>query len=167
MEALTKIVDLFLEAWEYLKCWAVTMQWQNGIMMRFGRYNRYLPPGYHWKWPFFEKAEIYDTVTTTLRLPAQTVANRTVRGTLKYYIKDVHPYVCDIYAEENYLRDAAMSCIANAMESGDYSSDIILETIRKEVNQYGFKILRISMVDDLDTQNYRVILDKDLEEGLE
>ncbi|MHC4701337.1 MAG: SPFH domain-containing protein [Planctomycetota bacterium] len=164
MEALTKIVDLFLEAWEYIKFWAVVLEYQNGGMMRFGRFHRYLKPGYHWKIPFFEIAEIYNTAVTTIRLPAQTIGGRTVRGTLKYYIKDIKPYITDIYAEENYLRDAAMSCVAHGMQIATGTQETILEAIRKEVNQYGFKILRITLVDDMSAQNYRVILDKDLEE---
>jgi regulator of protease activity HflC (stomatin/prohibitin superfamily) len=169
MEAITKIVDLFLEAWDYCKCWVVVMHWQNGGMMRFGRFHRYLSPGYHWKIPFFEKGEVYDTAITTIRLPAQSIGDRTLRGVIKYYIKDVKPYICDLYAEENYLRDATMGCISHAMRISTAhtgsTDESILESVRKEVNQYGFKILRVTLVEDIKAQAFRILMDgKDVEE---
>ncbi|MHC4301734.1 MAG: SPFH domain-containing protein [Planctomycetota bacterium] len=168
MEALTKIVDLFLEGWEYIKCWGVVMEWQSGCIMRFGRFHRYAGPGYWWKIPLFEKLECYDTAATTLRLPAQTIKGRTVRGFIKYYIKDIKPYVCDLYAEENYLRDTTMGCISESMKVTDSddlpSQEAIIENVRKEVNQYGFKILRVVLVDDTEAGAYRVMIDRDIEE---
>ncbi len=159
MGAIEKLIDILIEAFEYVKPWAVVLEWQTGVMLRCGRYRRILRPGYYWKMPFFEYAEIHDTAITTFRLHAQSYMGRTVRGTLKYRIHNIKPFVCDIFSEENLLRDTSMAHIKRGMVEG-ISEEEILDRIRKEVTPYGFKIFRLTLIEDVEARSYRVLLDQ-------
>jgi hypothetical protein len=158
MAAIEKLIDLMIEAFEYVKPWVVVLAYQTGGMLRFGRFRKELKPGYYFKWPFFEYGEVHDTAITTFRLPPQTLGKRTVRGTLKYRIDDIKPFIVDIFSEENLLRDATMAHINLGLREG--REDLILERLRREVTQYGFKIYKLTLVEDTEAPTFRIILDQ-------
>jgi len=47
--------------------------WQRGVVLRFGKFNRILSPGFHFVVPLVDYVVTQSVVTTTTTLSAQTV----------------------------------------------------------------------------------------------
>jgi regulator of protease activity HflC (stomatin/prohibitin superfamily) len=49
---INKLIDLLVEfIWWFVPC-TVIDHFERGVVLRFGKFNRVLEPGFHWMWPF-------------------------------------------------------------------------------------------------------------------
>ena len=46
------IWELFLDIWDWLIPFEVIMQYEQGVVLRWGKYTRTVGPGLRWHWPF-------------------------------------------------------------------------------------------------------------------
>jgi len=154
-----RLIDLVAQAWETLSPYVVINAWEQGVVLRFGVFNRVLMPGIHWKIPLADYVHQVHTVTTTLRLPPQALTtkdghNVVVATIVKYSITNPVPYVTDIYDQVDVLGDSTMGAIRHAVVAVDWDAlkasppeQIVLDILRKKVNRYGFKIEAVTFVD--------------------
>lgn len=142
-----KLLDLIIKAWDALKPYATVYAWGHGTLMRWGRFQRVLKPGFYWKWPIAEKTISVLTAISTMRGAAQTIGNRTFKWTIKYQVVDVQAYVCNIFEEENFLRDVVAGQVAEHISQGDKWENM-LQRLRTEAAEGGFKILKLRLIDD-------------------
>lgn len=166
---LEKILDIIILGWDYVKPYVVLDEFEGGGVLRLGRYNRTLGPGFHWKWPCFERVWEVTTCETTLRLEPQTLTSKdgravVVGGIVKYEIKNVKPFICDIWDQKDVLADVAMGAIQEVVTDTEYETLVatpprkkVLDAIRSEVNQYGFKVNRFTFTDLAATMSLRLI----------
>lgn len=163
MEAITKLIDLLLEAKDYLKPWAAVRAWENGVILRYGRANRVLEAGYYWKWPFAEKLIRVETAIATIQLPPQTVGTDTVRGVVKYRIRDAKAYVTEILGDAAFLRDITMRHVKRWIVRRDVHEPLLAEKIqrsaREEARTYGFEIVTFDFVEISTMRAYRLMMD--------
>lgn len=164
-----KLIDLIVSTWSRLSPWEIIRVYQSGAVLRFGKYHRTLEAGIHWKWPVVEEVIEIDTCVTTIRLPPQTLTTKdgvtvVVSSIIKYQVKDLKPYICDIFDQHDVLGDVSMGAIRQAIHTVSYEElintppePIVLEAIRKEVNQYGFKIHRVTFIDIGKIRSFRLI----------
>ncbi len=165
-----KLLDMLKEAWEQLCPFVVIVAYQNAGVLRFGRYHRTLRPGFHWKWPLLEEVNQQDVTMTTMRLPPQTLTTKDGRDVVaaiavKYWIQDVEPYITQVTDQKDFLVDVAMGALHDAiMEQTRDEFDrappvrVILEQIRKEVNEYGFRIKSVKFTDRGHMRSLRLVL---------
>lgn len=156
---LEKLIDLLVGMWARLAPGEIINVYQRAGVLRFGRYHRTLEPGFHWKIPIIEEVIQVETCLTTLRLPPQTLTTKddvsvVVSAIIKYEIKDIQPYIVGIWDQHDVLADVTMGAIRTAINAVDYSELIaeppearVLDAARKEVNQYGFKLHKITFTD--------------------
>jgi regulator of protease activity HflC (stomatin/prohibitin superfamily) len=109
------------------------------------------------------------TVTTTLELRPQTLTTKdnksiVVSAIVKYQIKDAKLYLLEVWDQADVLKDVTMGAIRQTIGRLPYadlaSPDVetsVLEVVRKEVNQYGFKIHRVTFADLGEIRSIRLI----------
>lgn len=153
---LERLLDALIHGWEWLRPFFVVRVFERGVVLRFGKYNRDIGPGLHWKWPLIEEPIEVTACITTVRLPAQSLTTRddvqvTVASIVKYEIVDPKPYCTEIWDQHDVLADVTMGAIRKATADADYATlvksppeGIVLASVRKEVNRFGFKIHAIT-----------------------
>lgn len=137
---------------EYLLPFVVIHVYQNAGVLRFGKYHRTLPPGFHWKWPLVEDVMTENVFHTTLALEPQTITTRddktvVVSGIVRYKINDVKPFICEIGNQHDLLRDTSMGAVLKQVRQIELRAllDVppenkIASDIRRQVKDYGMEI---------------------------
>lgn len=167
-----KLLDMLKEGWELLCPFVVIAAYQNAGVLRFGLYHRTLKPGFHWKWPLAEEINQQEVTMTTMRLPPQTLTTKDGKSVVaaiavKYWLADVQPYITNCTDQKDVLIDVGMGALHDAVMAvtwDELASEphtvvrAILEQIRKEVNEYGFRIKGIKFTDRGTMKSLRLVL---------
>lgn len=164
IEYLTGIRDL-------VKPWVIVNDYERGIILRLGKYLKRLEPGRTWKRPFYDMPLVETVVMTTLRPGQQTITTFdkkeiVITPVIRYEIRDIKPYMLDMYDQKETIGDIVQGAIKSTIEKHNYSdvlsNDIeseVLRQVRKELNQYGIKIVKITFVDLAKMKSIRVLLE--------
>ena len=167
------LAELIEQVWEDLKLWEIVYEYDDGIILRFGKFSRRTHTGINWKWPFIEDILTETAVTTTMPLRAQSLTTNdgkavVISSIVKYQIKDVKPYKLDIWDSADVLRDVTMGAIKDVISVTPLDRLLeqavekqVLDQVRKEVNPYGFKIQDITFVDCAMVKSLRLISNPD------
>ena len=154
-----KLLDLITGAWDSLKPYAAVYAWEKGGLTRWGRYHKTLGPGFYFKWPCAEKTHKVITAVSTMRGPTQTVGARSFRWTAKYQVTDVELYTVAIYEEENFLRDVCTGQVAECLVNEADKWENMMQRLRTEASEGGFRILKMRLVDDTKVRALRLFGD--------
>jgi len=154
-----RIIDLIANGWERISPLVVVYAYEQGVVLRFGKYHRTIDAGLRWKIPFAEEVSQVTTAVTTLRLPPQTLTTAddhsvVVSAIVKYRIADPRPYVTDIWDQVDVLADVTMGAIRSTTVGATWEElrtkppeQAVLAEVRKQANRYGFKIEAVTFVD--------------------
>lgn len=163
------IRDILQAVGGHLRFWVVIDAYQNGGVLRFGKYSRTLAAGIHWKIPFVEVVNEQNVSLTTMRLPPQTLTTKDNVGVVaaamvRYSIKDVEPYICGVTDQADVLIDVSMGAILKAITEATYEQLLaqlpeakVTTAVRAKVNRYGFKIEEITFTDFAKVRSIRLI----------
>lgn len=164
-----RILEWIDRGWQWLKPFHVIDVFEKGAVLRLGRFSRALEPGLHWKWPLVEQVVEFTTAIQTMRLLSQTIDTKDRRQVVattivKYEIVSVEKFITQIFDQKDVLGDVTMGAVRDAVAELTYEELIasppskpILDAVRKECNQYGFKIHRVTFIDLSRTRSLRLI----------
>lgn len=164
-----KLIEWVLGFWDSIVPWEIVDTYEGGVILRFGKFSRTIAPGFNWKIPFAEHAVTVKTCITTLPLGAQSLTTKddkacSVATIVKYSIKDVKPFLLDIWDSVDVLQDVTKGAVKEIVNNHTWAEllelpieTLILETVRKEVNQYGFKVHKITFSDMSRMRTLRII----------
>lgn len=167
---LEKLFDWIEKAWDRLIPLVIIVQFQNAVVFRFGIYNRTLKPGLHWKIPIVEEVNQQDVTMSTMRLPPQTLTSKDGKSVVaaiavKYWIEKIEDYVCKCTDQKDVLIDVAMGTLHDAVKERTWDelcaeppARAILEQIRKEVNEYGFRIKQVKFIERGNIRSLRLVM---------
>lgn len=164
-----RIFEFLALSWERISPFVVVHPYEEAVVLRFGRFLASKKTGFHWKWPFADEVIQVTTCLTTMRLPPQTLTTSddvqvVVAVVVKYQIRDTEPFVTGIYDQNDVLADVTMGAIRNNVVSITYAELVksppeqsILKEVRKNVNQFGFKIDAVTFTDIGRVRSIRLI----------
>jgi len=164
-----RLIDLLIQVWDRAAPAFIVHAYQTAGVLRFGRYHRTCPPGFHMKWPFVEEAIEVLTTVTTIRLPAQTITTAdgksiVASAMVKYSIRDVQPYITEITDQHDVLADVTCGSIRMAVREMTADQLVaepperrVVELVRKQVNEYGFKVHSVTFIDLAAVKTLRLI----------
>lgn len=153
------IIEFLSGFGERLSPCEILMEYEGGVLMRFGRPVRDVGPGVVWKWPMIDKLLSCHTAVTTHRTDYQTLTTMDgkdvkVRAIVKYKIEKPRPYLLEIWDSTDVLNDVTMGAIKKVVTGREFSElistppeDDIIKAVRNKCNQYGFKIFEITLTD--------------------
>ena len=163
---------------EFLSQWisdllpmVIVPSYEEGVLLRFGKFKKVLYPGLHFKIPFGDEVIRQHVVVTTLSLPAQSLytadrQNFVVKGVVKYKISDVKTFLLEVYDAKDALSDMTLSIIKNIVTSmtSDKCVDPELDNIltkkaRVEAKKWGVEIQQVTLTDIAPIRSYRLIND--------
>lgn len=164
-----KLLDIIASGWHLIAPFCVVVAYQNGGVLRFGKYHRTLPPGFHWKWPLVEDVNTQDVSMTTMRMPPQTLTTLDGRAIIaavivNYNIRNIEPYITDITDQKDVLIDTVMGAVHVAIREKEWAAirrmppeKEIVDAVRDKMNKYGFKINAITFTDLGEVRSLRLI----------
>lgn len=118
----TQLIELLKSIAADLVPIAKISQWEAGVVLRFGRFNREIGPGWNFKIPFVETFESTAIVTTTSSLPPQSLVTSdgkeiVVEAIVRYSIADARKFLLDVCDRDDAINDTAMGVIAKQIRS--------------------------------------------------
>jgi len=164
-----RVLDFIADSWNILRPAVVVSDFEGGVILRFGRYNREIKPGLHWKYPLADNAMITSTVITTMALRPQTLTTRddmtiVLSAIVKYHISDVRTYLLDIWDSADVLNDLTLGAIRKIVASVNYKDlqghlieEGVLKTIKNEASRYGVDIHKVTFSDLGKVRSLRLI----------
>jgi regulator of protease activity HflC (stomatin/prohibitin superfamily) len=164
-----RVFDFIANSWNILRPVVIVSDYEGGVILRLGRYNREIKPGLHWKIPLAENAIVTSTVITTMALRPQTLTTRddltvVLSAIVKYHICDVRSYLLDIWDSADVINDLTLGTIRQIVASVDYQDlrgdlieEEVLKTIRDEASRYGVDIHKVTFSDLGKVRSFRLI----------
>jgi len=164
-----RVLDFIATSWNILRPLLVVSDYEGGVVLRFGRYNREITPGLNWKLPLADNAIITSTVTTTMALRPQTLTTKddltiVLSAIVKYHISDVRAYLLDIWDSADVINDLTLGAIREIVASVDYQElrgnlieEEVLKTIKDEASRYGVDIHKVTFSDLGKVRSLRLI----------
>jgi membrane protease subunit HflK len=164
-----RLIDLLLSLGDKLLPCFIIEAYEAGAVLRFGKYHRGVDPGIHWKIPFVERVIEIVACTTTMRLPPQTLTTAdgksvVVTAIVRYNVRDVKPYVTDIYDQHDALGDVTMGAIREAVRSATLEQlasappeKEIATSVRRKVGRYGIEVEAVTFSDLAAVRSFRLI----------
>lgn len=172
-----RILDFISAFWNLLKPMVVVTEFEGGVILRFGRYNRVIGPGLHWKLPLVDEAMVTSTVTTTMALRPQTLTTKddltiVVSAIVNYHVCGVRAYLLDIWDSADVINDLTLGAIRQIVASANYSDlhekeieEDVLEIIKEDASKYGVDIHKVTFADFGKVRSLRLITNEPMQQS--
>lgn len=166
-----KLIELITTFWESVSLFKIINQYEEGIVLRIGKYHREALPGMCWKIPIFEEIQTVSRQISTLNMLAQTLTTKddvgvVVSGVVTYKVKNVQPYLLHIHDETDVLNDVVLGSIKEVISRNNYNNlkskkieSRITRIANKGVKEYGFFIYSVKFADIGRVRSLRLITD--------
>lgn len=166
-----KLVELLTNWWLEIKPLVIIRDYEEAVLLRFGKFKKVLKPGLHFKIPMFDEVIDQHVVITTLSLDAQSLytldkQNIVVKGVIKYKISDVKTFLLEVYDAQDALSDMSQSIIKNVImsmtleECTDTELDNTLtKKVRVEARKWGVEVQQVTLTDLAPIRSFRFIND--------
>lgn len=166
-----KLIDVILEWWNQILPFFIIRDYEQAVLLRFGKFNKVMLPGIHFKIPFFDEVIDQHVVTTTLSLDAQSLytqdkQNIVVKGIIKYKIVDVKIFLLEVYDAQDALSDMSQSIIKNVIMSMTLEECIdpeidntLTKKVRVEARKWGVEVQQVTLTDIAPMRSIRLIND--------
>lgn len=155
-----KLIDLFVDFIDLFRFYQVTDHYEEMVVLRFGKFNRILEPGFHWIWPMGIESVLTDIVKpTTHNLHPQSLTTAdgvsvVVSGIITRTITDIQTALLECEGVETVITDSAYGVIAtmvrNArwedLQSDEFCSEVKSQ-IHKRTKEYGVTVKRFQWSD--------------------
>lgn len=160
----------------FFTSWYVVLdEYERGIVLRLGKFNRRLEPGFNLVIPFgFEEVFVDNVVPATERLPVQSIVTAddeemSVTLVVKWSIHDLKLFALTVEDGDSVLEDAVASTFAICAVDNDFDEvasqqflDEILDLARAKAAPFGVTLESIGYVDCTTAQNLRILGDTSL-----
>lgn len=162
------IINLVTQIWRELLPFTIINEYEEGVLLRLGRYRKTLTPGLHFKIPIVDNIIADEVVTTTLPLEHQSFCTVdeetiTVKCIVKYRIVDIKKYLLDVYDVVDAIEDVSLGVVRNHLSEVKYDeiptldleTDMVSE-VNEKVHQWGIIVQDITITDLVKAKMYRV-----------
>jgi regulator of protease activity HflC (stomatin/prohibitin superfamily) len=166
-----KLIEILTHWWLQLTPVIIIRDYEEAVLLRYGKFKAVLKPGIHVKIPMFDEVIDQHVVITTLSLDAQSLytldkQNIVVKGVIKYKISDVKTFLLEVYDAQDALSDMSQSIIKNVIMSMtmDECTDSELDNtltkkVRVEARKWGVEVQQVTLTDLAPIRSFRFIND--------
>ena len=166
-----KLIEIISHWWLQIVPFVIVRDYEEAVLLRFGRFNKLLKPGLHLKLPFFDEVIEQHIAITTLSLDAQSLytkdkQNIVVKAVVKYKIADVKTFLLEVYDAQDAISDMSQSIIKNVIMSmtmegcTDMELDNTLtKKVRVEARKWGVEVQQVTLTDLAPIRSFRLIND--------
>jgi len=165
-----RIFDFLESVWEWIIPFVIIDQYEQGVVLRFGKFQRILNPGLRWIIPLGVDAVKYETVVRqTAYLDVQSITSQdgksvSVSAIVVFTITNIRKFLLEIDEGETDMTNMVYGIITDFVEStiwinirGKNFNKKVLEKCRRDCENYcGVKIISIKWSDKATARNIRL-----------
>jgi membrane protease subunit HflK len=167
---LEQIIQLIISGYEWITPLHVINQYERGVVMRLGIFNRALEPGLRLKWPFIEYIMTATSATTTTPLLSQTLT--TMDGTsvvisviVRHSISDIKTYLLSVADQDGVIMDTTQGAVKTVVNSTMFDDihnpkieKLMLKIAKRDLKKFGFLIQDITISDLAKIKTIRLMM---------
>lgn len=155
-----RLIDIALQFIGLFRFVIVIDEFERGVVLRFGKYNKTLEPGLHWLIPFnIDNVLVDNVVPRTVNLGAQGLTTRdgktvTLSAVITAQIRDVRKAMLEVENVDSALIDSCYAAIGDLVVAHDWESiktpefsELVTKACRKQAWRYGIEVLRVQLAD--------------------
>ena len=164
-----KLIEFLLKFWLDLMPMTVIDQWEEGILLRFGRFVKVVKPGLVWKIPFVDVVWKYTVITQSIDIPPQSVTtadnkNVVVKGIIRFTVSDIKLFLTTITEPKDVLTDTTGGMIREIIEDTNWIDIVDIDKkltseVSKFVKKWGIKVEKVTLTDLQIANSIRIIQD--------
>lgn len=153
------LASFIANSWEAIAPFIIVKQYEKGIILRVGKFNRKLSPGLHFKLPIVEALLTVESVQTTMLIQPQTLTTKDgvtimTSGALQYEITDAKIFLLDVYEARDAVRDTVLMEVKKTIQSTTWDElgypiidNKLTLKIRRRLKDYGVHVKRFGFID--------------------
>lgn len=170
MGTFDRIMDWVEYLIAYFQFLFVIDQYDMGVVLRFGVYNRTVGPGLHLIAPFGIEESLEDTVVrTTSYLETQTVTSSdgksvNITGILVYKIGNIKRWLLEVDDAEDALHDMTYGIISELAETKTWQQimkpafmEEVTELVQEEAISWGARVVAVKLADRVQSRSLRLM----------
>lgn len=159
MNFISDILNWLTEVWEeYIKFWYVVRDYEGCVVLRFGKFHRESPPGFHWKLPGIDEVQTCQIATETVTVASQSLTtkdgqNIVLGAVVKCNISNPKKYLLEVKDVTSAISDITQGKIKNIIMMktwdecrGDIDQEITV-AVRSEATKWGVRVLFVTITD--------------------
>lgn len=157
---LDRLIDIFLQFLEAFRLVYVVDEYEKGVVLRLGRFNRELGPGWHWVIPAFVERVIVDNVVPrtmnmgSLNLTTSDGIQIGIGVIITAKIHNIQKALLGVEGVDDAMRDVCYAEIATVVHTHTWEdlqkediNEKLLKACRPRAFTYGIEIIRAQISD--------------------
>jgi len=165
-----KLLDLVLQFLDLFKPFTVINEFEQGVLLRLGKYKRTLSSGFHWIIPFnVDNVLVDNVVPRTVNLGEQGLTTLdgksiTVSAVVTAQIRDIRRALLEVEHVDEALMDSCYATIGDLIVAHDWDSirtaeftETVTKACRKQAFRYGLEVLRVQFADRIPVRAFRLL----------
>ena len=164
-----RLIDLIVEFVGLFQIYTFIDQYEEGVVLRCGKYHRTVGPGWCWVLPMNLESVLTDNVVpTTIELGVQSLHTSddkhiNIQGVLLWKISDIRKVLLEVEDADDALMDAASGYITDMVESHTWEEIRSMEfakhlksSIQEQARVWGIRVMRVYISDCSKTRAIRM-----------
>ena len=165
-----KLVDLLLASLRFIQFCDIVWCYQDGVILRVGKFHRLAPPGFHWFIPFhIEKLLTANVVLETVNLQAQSLITKdqksvVLEAVISFEVRNIRKFLLDIEGGNQVLEDSSYGIIGDYVLANSWQQlcegNLAIELtklIRKEAFRWGVEVVKVQLATFTMSRSLRLI----------
>lgn len=164
-----RIWALLLDIWEWLIPFHIVKEFEAGVVLRWGHYNRTIGPGLKWFWPCGVEEILTDTVVRRVAYgKVQSCDSKdgtpiNISPIIVFYVGNIKRWLLEVDDAEDALLDITYGIVeenvtrtdARDINSDDFKYDILTE-VKEEGTAWGARVQEVKFSDRSKTKALRL-----------
>lgn len=166
-----KLIEFLIKLGKDVLLWVVIEEWNEAVLLRFGKFVKVLKPGIHFKIPFFDSVWETETITQSIDMNPQSITtadgkNIVVKAIIRFSVVDTKTYVMSIMKPHDVLVDTTQGMIREIIEDTRWYDLVGIDKqltteVGKFMKRWGIKVEKVTLTDLAEIPSYRVIMNKE------
>jgi regulator of protease activity HflC (stomatin/prohibitin superfamily) len=154
------LLNFLIQVREWLVPWTIVQCYERGVLLRFGKFEKDLDPGFHWCIPFgVDNAITETTVPNSCHTNTQTLLthdNKRVNVSMCviYTIKDTRKFLLEVEGRGAFVSDCVITAVSKHVRNtalddlfSDKSCTALYKAARAKAFQYGVELQSLDFAD--------------------
>jgi len=167
---LDRLMDFVIQFLSLGKFWVVIYAYRRGVLLRLGKFERVLEPGFHFIWPLHIDYAISDVVvmrTHHLGALATTTADGKQAGfevIVTHKIHDIEIALLKVDKVEDAIKDACLGTVGQVLSGLNWgelnqpgTTDLLTAACRKKGWKYGIEVISVQLAGISIVRNIRIM----------
>ena len=164
-----RLIDVIVEFIGLFQVYFFIDEFEEGVVLRAGKYHRTVKPGPHWICPLnYESVLVDNVVPTTTKLGVQSLHTNddqhiNIKGVLFWKITDIRKVLLDVEDADDALTDASTGYISEMVADHTWdeirSSQFVKQLkskIQEQAREWGIRVMKVYISDCSKTRAIRM-----------